>query len=168
MICPDCGCDNLPGMDSCEECGMDLRSLDVPQPRQGLQRSLLEDPLRNLQPRKPLTLGPDDALSAAVRLMKEANEGSVFIVDKDRLVGILTERDLLQKVAGKPIALERTPVRNMMTRDPVVLRGDDSIAYALNRMSMGRYRHVPIVENRRLTGFVSVRGILRYIAEKLR
>ncbi len=167
MICPDCGHDNIQGMDSCEECGADLRSLDVPQPRAGLQRTLLEEPLRSLQPHRPLVVGPDDPLEKAVRLMKEHNEGSVFVMDGARLIGILTERDLLLKVAGKPIALDRTPVRNMMTRDPVVLRSDDVLAYALNRMSVGRYRHIPIVDGGRLTGFVSVRGILRYIAEKL-
>lgn len=167
MICPDCGYDNLPGMDSCEECGADLRSLDIPQPRTGLQRTLLEEPLSALQPRRPLTVSPDDPLIVAVRLMKENNEGSVFAMEGERLVGILTERDLLLKVAGKPIALDRTPVRNMMTRNPDVLRGDDVLAYALNRMSVGRYRHIPIVERGRFTGFVSVRGILRHIAERL-
>jgi len=167
MICPDCGHDNIPGMDSCEECGTDLRSLDVPQPGQGLQKTLLEEPLRALSPRRPLKVSPGDTLDKAVRLMKENNEGSVFVMEEERLVGILTERDLLLKVAGKPIALDRTPVRNMMTREPVVLRSDDALAYALNRMSVGRYRHIPIVDGGRLTGFVSVRGILGFIAEKL-
>jgi len=167
MICPDCGHDNIPGMDDCEKCGMDLRSLDVPHAKQGIQRTILEDPVRDLKPLPPLVVSPDETVANAVRLMKEHNMGGVFVVEKGRLVGILTERDLLLKVAGKPLALDKTPIWNLMTREPVVLRPDDNIASALNGMSVGRYRHLPILEDGQLTGFVSVRGILRYIAEKL-
>ncbi|MEE9218393.1 MAG: CBS domain-containing protein [Acidobacteriota bacterium] len=167
MNCPGCGFDNIQGNDACEECGMDLRSLDIPLPQEGLQQTILEDPLENLHPLNPLVVAPDTPIEQAIRLMKQANQGSVFVVEGNELAGILTERDLLMKVAVRPIDLKRTPVSNLMTHDPVALKAGDALAYALNNMSVGRYRHIPIVRDGRLTSFVSVRGVLRYIAEKL-
>jgi CBS domain-containing protein len=167
MNCPSCGFDNIQGADACEECGTDLSSLDIPQPQEGLQRTVLEDPLKNLTPREPLVIGPDEPLERAIEMMKEANQGSVFVKEGERLVGILTERDLLLKAAGRPLDVSRTPVRNLMVHDPVTLRSSDSVAFALNRMYVGRYRHVPVVDDGKITGFVSIRGVLRYLTERL-
>jgi len=167
MNCPNCSFDNLQGVDACEQCGSDLRSLDIPQPQEGLQRTVLEDPLENLHPRQPLVMGPDEPLERAITLMKEADQGSVFVKEGDRLIGILTEHDLLLKVAGRPLDVARTPVRNVMVHDPVALRSSDSVAFALNRMYVGHYRHVPVVDDGKLTGFVSIRGVLAYLTARL-
>ncbi|MCZ6779720.1 MAG: CBS domain-containing protein [Acidobacteria bacterium] len=167
MNCPSCSFDNIQGADDCEQCGADLRSLDIPQPGEGLQKTVLEDPLKNLMPLKPLVVAPDEPLGHAIGLMKKNNQGSVFVIEDDRLVGILTERDLLLNVAGRPLDVSRTLVRNLMIHDPATLRSSDSIAFALNRMYAGHYRHIPVVDDGKLTGFVSIRGVLRYLSERL-
>jgi len=167
MNCPSCGFDNIQGADDCGQCGADLRSLDIPQPQEGFQKTVLEVPLENLKPLKPLVVAPDEPLEHAIDLMKKNNMGSVFVMEDGHLVGILTERDLLLNVAGRPLDVSRTPVRNLMVHDPVTLRSSDSVAFALNRMYVGHYRHIPVVDDGKLTGFVSIRGVLRYLAERL-
>jgi len=67
--------------------------------------------------------------------MQQETRGCALVVEEGRLVGILTERDLLMRLAGRPIDLARTPVGEYMTHDPVTLPADSSVAFALNRMS---------------------------------
>ena len=73
--------------------------------------------------------------------------------------------DAVLKVAGRP--LERRPIAELMTRDPVVLRHDDTIAVAINKMAVGGFRHIPIVDDNRPTGLVSARDVFRHLAESL-
>ena len=66
MTCPDCGHDNIDGVDACDHCGQDLRSIDIPTPGTGLQRAIMETPLRELQPAAALTVSPRDPVSRVV------------------------------------------------------------------------------------------------------
>ncbi len=168
MTCPDCGHDNIDGVDACEHCGQDLRSIDIPRPKHGLQRRIMETPLRELQPLPALTVKPTDPVSEVVQKMRDRRIGSAMVVENGRLVGIFTERDALNKLTGKRLDLVRTPIRDVMTRDPKSLSGDDTIAFALNRMAVGSYRHIPIVEEGQPLRFISIRGVLRYLHENAR
>ena len=168
MICPTCGRDNLPGEDFCEKCGNDLAAEDsVPEPRLGrLHDLILKDPLSQLNARSPITLRESDMVSKAVEVMRKQRFGSVLVLDDEgKLSGIFTERDLLQRLSDHVNPLDQVRLGSTMTRNPQTLREDDTIALALNRMSMGGYRHVPIVRDDRPVGFVSIRGILKYIAK---
>ena len=172
MVCPGCGYDNIQGMFACEECGMDLAGLDIPdaQPMQGLKRHIMRDPMKRIGPLKPLIAASDATVWDAIRIMREGRHGSVLIVDRsagDQLVGIFTERDVLIRVWGSGKDINTTPVSEVMTPDPVVLKEDDIMAYAIHLMAVRSFRHIPIVRNDRPIGFVSVRGILRYIAEQV-
>ena len=142
----------------------ELAGLEEPE-RSGARRVLDQDtirePIRLLSPRSPLCLEPEATLEEAVRLMREHHVGCVLAVRDGRLVGILTERDLLEKLEG--VDLSR-PVRELMTPDPEVLRLDDPIVYALHRMSVGGYRHVPLVDDGgRPVGILSVKDIVHYV-----
>ena len=66
VTCPDCGHDNIDGLDACEHCGQDLRSIDVPQPKGGLQRRIMETPLRELNPKQAITVGPRVPVSKVI------------------------------------------------------------------------------------------------------
>jgi CBS domain-containing protein len=148
------------GVDLLDE---ELASFDEPRrPSAGvLDQSRIREPLRLLGPRKPLCLSPDATLADAVRLMREHHVGCVLAVEHDRLIGILTERDLLLKL--ETIDLSRT-VRELMTPDPEVLQPDDPIVYALHRMAVGGYRHVPLVDDAgRPVGILSVKEIVHYV-----
>lgn len=172
MVCPSCTYDNIPGAFLCEECGMDLAGLDIPggMPLQGLRRHIMRDPIKRVGPLKPLVATPGNTIWEAIRIMREGKHGSVLVVDRSdggRLVGIFTERDVLLKVWGSGLDINTTSVGDVMTRDPVVLREDDILAYAIHLMAVRSFRHIPIVRDDRPVGFVSVRGILRYIAEQV-
>lgn len=168
MTCPDCGHDNIDGVDACENCKQDLRSIDIPRPKAGLQRRIMKTPLRELDPVPALTVSPTDPVSRAIRLMQENRQGSVMVVEGERLVGIFTEHDALEQLAGQALDLDRLPVSNVMKRDPKALGEEDTLAFAMHRMAVGSYRHIPIVDEGKPLRFISVRGVLRYLHEHAR
>jgi CBS domain-containing protein len=121
----------------------------------------IHEPIRLLNPRTPLSVTSSATLREAVDVMREHHIGCVLVVDDGRLVGILTERDLLLKMEGAGLA---EAVSGFMTRDPETLQPDDPIVWALNRMSVGGYRHVPLVDgDGRPVGILSVKDIVHYI-----
>ena len=172
MVCPSCGHDNIPGEFTCDECGTDLAGLDLPEarPRRGLRGHILHDPVRLAGPLKPLVAASTATIWDAIRIMREGKHGSVLVIDRehgDRLAGIFTERDVLTRVWGSGLDINTTAVSRVMTPDPVTLPEDGSIAHAIHLMAMRGFRHVPIVRDGRPVGFVSVRGVLKYIAEQV-
>ncbi|HTP53199.1 MAG TPA: CBS domain-containing protein [Anaeromyxobacteraceae bacterium] len=115
-----------------------------------------------------VTVGPDATIGKVVELMRKKKVSAILVVDKKkpkRLVGIFTERDFMEKsLSTRGIA--RTPVKKLMTRDPEALRAKDSVAYAVNKMSVSRYRHVPVVDGAGVpTGMVSARDVIDFICE---
>jgi CBS domain-containing protein len=101
----------------------------------------------------------------ALEFKKQKHMGSVMITLEGRLCGIFTERDVLNRVLGGEPNLWELPVQEVMTPDPEVLHEDNSVAWALNRMAVGGFRHVPAVDDeRRPVGMVSVRDIVEVIA----
>ena len=172
MDCPGCGHDNIPGVFACEECGMDLAGLDIPggAAMDGLKRHIMRDPIRRLNPLKPLVVAPSTTIWDCIRIMREGRHGSVLVVDREaggHLVGIFTERDVLLKVWGSGLDINTSPVSLVMTHHPVSLKEDDILAYAIHLMAVRGFRHIPIVRGDSPVGFVSVRGILRYIADQV-
>ena len=167
MICPDCGTDNMAGVDSCEECGQDLRSLDIPSAKDGLQQVLLETPLREVGLLPPNIVSPADSVLEAVRLMQKTRHGSVLVVENGTLVGIFTERDVLDRLAGEEVDLERLPVQVVMTPKPQYLGEEDVLAFAVHRMAVGHYRHIPVLRDGHPVGFVSIRGVLKFLSSHL-
>ena len=167
MICPDCGTDNMQGTDSCEECGQDLRSQDIPLPKERLQQSLLETTLREVGLLPPNVVTPEDSALDAVRMMQQTRHGSVLVVDKGKLVGIFTERDVLDRIAGETVDLAALPIGVVMTRHPQYLTEEDALAYAVHRMAVGHYRHIPVMREGRPVGFVSIRSVLKFLADHL-
>ncbi len=108
----------------------------------------------------PAVTCPADApLAEATALMDGRQIGSVVVTDRQAVVGILTERDLLRASAGR--ADPRTdPVRRWMTADPDVLRLDDEVGEAWSGLTHHHYRHLPVVDHGDLVGVVSIRDLL--------
>jgi signal-transduction protein with cAMP-binding, CBS, and nucleotidyltransferase domain len=167
VICPDCGTDNLQGVDSCEECGQDLRYLDVPAPKDGLQQVLLETSLKEVGLLPPNIVEAGESVLEAVRLMQKTRHGSVLVVEDGKLVGIFTERDVLDRLAGEDVDLAKLPVQVVMTPKPQYLGEEDALAFAVHRMAVGHYRHIPVLRDGRPIGFVSVRGVLKFLSRHL-
>ena len=169
MRCPACGYDNLIGSDVCDNCGADLAGRDVPEAPTSFRGPLLGEHLDELM--QELNVGEPDVLDAssdvdqAVQVMHTKGSDCVLVVDAGRLVGIFTDRDAVLKVAGRPVTARA--IADYMTRDPVVLRHDDTIAVAINKMAVGGFRHIPIVEDGVPTGVVTARDVFRHLAATL-
>ncbi len=94
-----------------------------------------------------LTFSPDDMVIDAVRAMSDKNYGASIIVDPaHRPVGIITERDFMRRVLAKDLNPNTTPIRDIMTSNLKVARGDDEVAEWLRVMSNERFRHLPVVD----------------------
>jgi CBS domain-containing protein len=167
MLCPYCAAENIAGSEICEACGHDLADLDLPTPTTHLQQKIMEDPLEKLHPAMSLLIPPDTCVTDAIELMKEKRYGCVFVTESERLIGIFTERDILHKLIGRSENLSHITVREVMTANPETLTETDTVAFALNKMSVGNYRHLPITKGEQPLGLVSVRGILKYISHNL-
>jgi CBS domain-containing protein len=130
-----------------------------------LARILKIDSVQRLNPAPPLQVEPHQPVDEAVTLMRQENVGCVLVCQDKRIVGIFTERDLMQRVLaiGKPLHL---PVGQFMTPNPVTVHPRDPIAAAVRRMEEGGYRHLPVVnENGRPVGMLSVKRIVHYLVE---
>lgn len=167
MICPSCGHDNLAGMDQCDNCSASLMQFDVPQPTEyRMQKSLLTDPVERILRRKnPTRVKPLDTMDQALKSLQETGHGCVLVEEKGTLVGILSERDVLYKVAGKTEDLKSVTVREVMTPSPVTLARDASIGFALNKMAVGGFRHLPVVSSRKTLGVISIRDVLVFLGK---
>ena len=97
--------------------------------------------------------------------MKAAGLGCALVLENGKLVGIFTERDLLNKLTGKTAVPDSTAVRELMSVNPEVLSETDSVAIAVNKMSMGRYRHIPIRKADGSYSVTSIKHVLKYIAK---
>ena len=170
MICPSCGHENLEGMDRCENCMKSLRDLDVPRAEAtaGLVRSVMEDDLGHLEQMETLTVRPEDAALEVARRMRDAHTGCALVLnDEGKLVGIFTEHDVLKKLTGgEATALNNISVNELMSGNPEALRESDTVAAALNKMAMGRYRHVPIARDDGSYSVASIKSVLKYIAQE--
>lgn len=166
MICPNCGYDNLPGSEECSSCLQDLTQLDRPVASNRVERSLMEDPVGPICSRQPICVRSTATVQDAIQAMLGPEVGAVLVVNEEgKLIGIFSERDLLVKVAGHPLPLDRLQVADFMTPDPETVSSSDSLAFALHKMDVGGYRHLPVVRGCLPEGVVSVRDMLRHIVK---
>jgi CBS domain-containing protein len=165
MICPVCQWQNYVGEDTCENCGADLTNADTPESATAFQGELLGVHLDELGAPEPGTIEADAPVGEAITRMQREGLDCLLVTDDGRLVGIFTDRDAVLKVAGRADDARR--VGDLMTPDPVILRRDDPIAVAINKMAVGGFRHVPIVDRGRPIGVVSARDVFRHISTRL-
>jgi CBS domain-containing protein len=163
MICPFCNFDNIDGIDSCEQCLMDLSSLDEPQGETPIENSLIREPVECLGPTEAVMVGPGTSVRDAIEVLVAENIGCVLVGQNRRVDGIFSERDLLLKVSGRLDDVGDHPVSEFMTRHPEMLEINAPLAFALNKMSTGDFRHLPLTRNGRLAGVVSLRDFLGFV-----
>lgn len=164
MICPNCGFDNLPGNEVCDNCQHDLTALDRPVGWNKVEKSLLEDQVSVLAPQVPVTVLPTATIQDVLDIMLHKNIGALLVVnERGKLLGIFSERDLLKKVAGLYDSYAALPVGNFMTLNPESVALTDPLAFALHKMDIGGYRHLPILHEGKPVGVMSVRDMLKHI-----
>ncbi len=126
--------------------------------------NMLRNPLSLLELSAPVVVEPHTSVLEAVKRMEDAKVGCVLVAGTGKLKGIFTERDVLLRIIAKGQDAVKVPVRQVMTANPESLRESDSIAYALNLMSIGGYRHIPLIDNSAAPiGAVSMRDIVNYL-----
>jgi CBS domain-containing protein len=137
---------------------------DAYEDKQRIRGSLLTARLRELSLRAPILVDPDTSVVAAVNAMNEHRVGCVLVQRAGKLVGVFTERDVLTRVIFRDTSSTMT-IESVMTKDPETLENTQTIACALNKMSVGGYRHIPIVERGRPVGVVSIRDLVDFLVE---
>jgi CBS domain-containing protein len=145
----------------------DLRYEDESGPLKTLGRDLFGSPISTLHLRAGHVAVPlGTTIGQAARLMKEHRIGCVLVEEAGRLVGIFTERDILTKLVGTGYDPAAAKVDSVMTRNPETLSPEDPIAFAMQLMSVGGFRHVPLVDaDRRIQGILSVKDVVEFIVE---
>ncbi len=168
ISCPYCNAENIPGVDECAECGQPLSDMHLRDPSTGVEQSLVKDRISVLTPKQPITVAAETPVLEVLRLMVDRGIGCLIVAADDKPVGIFSERDALMKLNTEAARLGDHPVSEFMTPDPQTLEADAKIAFAVQRMDVGGYRHIPIVgEKGQLTGIISVRDILRYLTKEM-
>lgn len=168
MICPSCDHENIEGSDRCDNCMTSLQKLDDSQSdgARGLARSVMEDNLGQLEPEDTVSVPPNTPALEVVRQMLAARSGCALVVDADKLVGIFTEHDVLHRLFGEAASPKDVAVKELMSPNPESLRETDSVASALSKMSLGRYRHIPVARKDGSYGVTSIKSVLKYIAKE--
>lgn len=110
------------------------------------------------------TVSPQTSVADAVQKMKEHNIGALLITEEGRLLGIFTERDILVRVMAEALDPRATPVTVVMTPDPQCVSPFITIENAMHVVTEKRFRHLPVVDDDRLVGLISIGDLARWMA----
>ena len=115
-----------------------------------------------------ITINPTTDIIAAAKLLAERGIGALVVLGVDhRIVGILSERDIVQALAEHGAALLSEPVSQIMTREVKTCSEDDTIEELMGRMTAGRFRHLPVVKQEKLIGIVSIGDVVKSRVEEI-
>lgn len=169
-LCPSCGCENIQGEDRCVQCLHSLMQRNLPKPKKddGIQRVMMTAPIGELVTGKDLLVAsPTDTVQKIVRIFQEKNKNCVLIYRRKKLVGIVSFRDILKKVAGKDKDLAKLKIEQLMTPNPEYVRAEDPIAYAVNKMALGGYRHLPVLQSDGTPlSIIMIKDVLKYLSKR--
>ena len=132
--------------------------------------SLLQEPVSVLRSRQPLVLSMTSTVTEGMRAMQADHSGCVVITDdgtvSSKVNGVFTERDVLFRIVDRGRNPAQLPLQEVMTPDPETLSVRSTVAYALNKMSVGGFRHIPVVDDEDRPAFVvSVRDVVEFLVE---
>jgi CBS domain-containing protein len=104
---------------------------------------------------------PDAKLSAAIKILGERKIGAVLVMSNGRLEGILSERDIVRVLGDRGAAVLDEPVSAVMTRKVVSCRESDTVSALMEMMTLGKFRHLPVVEDGKVVGLISIGDIVK-------
>lgn len=131
-----------------------------------LDSNTFKKPIRDINVGKPICLEVEQNVEEAISMMQIKQFGCVLVVDDGKLVGILTERDIISKAIGTGKELNEIPVEEIMTPKPQSFQPDDSLAFVMNAMVVGGYRHIPVVDNNGAPlAVVSIKDIIAFLVD---
>jgi CBS domain-containing protein len=105
---------------------------------------------------------PESKLSAAIKTLGERKIGAVLVMSKGRIEGILSERDIVRVLGERGAGVLDEPVSAVMTRKVVSCKQTDTVAAIMEMMTHGKFRHLPVLENERVVGLISIGDIVKW------
>ena len=108
------------------------------------------------------TVEPEARLSAAIRVLSERRIGAVLVMQKGHIEGILSERDIVRVLGERGAAVLDEPVSVTMTRKVVSCRPADTVGGIMEMMTMGKFRHLPVVEEGLVVGLISIGDVVKW------
>lgn len=112
-------------------------------------------------PRKPLSVAPDDSVITALELMAKNDVGAILVVEGDQLAGIFSERDYARKIILHGKSSKETKVREIMTEKVIYAKPSQTVDECMAIMTEKRVRHLPVMDNGKLTGIVSIGDLVK-------
>ena len=112
------------------------------------------------------TIQADATVLDALQIMAEADTGAVLVTENDKIIGIFTERDYAREGEVKGIYAKDTIVRDVMTSQMVMIRPETTLQECAELMRQYRVRHLPVLENERVIGIVSIRGLAEALLQQ--
>lgn len=106
-------------------------------------------------------INPDRSVYDALEMLEEKNLGCLVVVEHEKLIGVFTERDYARKIVLKGRSSKETPVREIMTEQPIVVTPSTSVEICMQLMTEKFIRHLPVVENGKLIGLVSIGDLVQ-------
>jgi CBS domain-containing protein len=110
-----------------------------------------------------LSTTPDATVFTAIQLMSEKNVGALLVIDNEKLAGIITERDYTRKVILEGRSSKETLVKEIMTRNVLSIRPDNTNEECMALMTEKHLRHLPVIDNERVIGMISIRDVVKAI-----
>jgi CBS domain-containing protein len=109
-----------------------------------------------------VSVEPNSPLSAAVKLLSERRIGAVLVMSGGRIEGILSERDIVRVLGERGARVLDEPVSVVMTRKVVSCREKDTVASIMEQMTSGKFRHLPVVEDDKVVGLISIGDVVKW------
>ena len=109
-----------------------------------------------------LSVEPEAKLSAAVKLLSERRIGAVLVMSQGRMEGILSERDVVRVLGERGAGVMDEPVSSVMTRKVISCREKDTVSEIMETMTHGKFRHLPVVEESRVVGLISIGDVVKW------
>jgi CBS domain-containing protein len=108
------------------------------------------------------SVAPDAKLSAAIKLLGERKIGAVLVMNGGRIEGILSERDIVRVLGERGAGVLDEPVSAVMTRKVVSCRSADTVAAIMEMMTLGKFRHLPVLEGEKVVGLISIGDVVKW------
>lgn len=112
-----------------------------------------------------ISIPPDSTVLQALQTMSEWNLGAVLVMDGDKMLGIFSERDYARKVMLRGHSTATTPIKEVMTCSVMCVHPESTVSECLSLMTNKRIRHLPVVENRKVIGLLSIGDLVRAVVE---
>ena len=124
----------------------------------------LTDNISSIGIKKAILKDEDASIQSVIESMQTTHSSCILLINNDKITGIFTERDVVTKIVSRNVDIENEKICDYMTNNPETLESDDSIAFALNKMIDGGFRHIPIIHSKSKDIFIiSMQDIINSI-----